>query len=121
MTSRCSTWRKTGETVPNETTGSDEPEWAVVHVDLPCRFPPRRGGSAPSRTVEVADADLTLGLREWHVPYFSEGFEDGDLVLVTVGRSVGAVWRLVDASPPADDATAYRMDVVGERRPEEWA
>lgn len=120
MTSRVTFYRATGRMTQDESTGLEVPEWEIVHVDLPCRFPPSRGGSSKSRTFDVGGVEVTLGVREIHVPYETTGLADGDLALVTTGRGDGSVWRLVDASPPADQATAYRLDVVAADRPEEW-
>lgn len=120
MTSRVTFYRRTGRVTQDEATGLEVPVWEVVHTDLPCRFPPARGGASQSRTFDAGGVEVTLAVREIHVPYATTGLEDGDLALVTTGRAVGTVWRLVDATPPADQATAYRLDVVAADRPEEW-
>lgn len=120
MTSRANIWRTTGRTTQNEETGEEVPEWETIHADLPVRFPPARGGAANSRTLDIGGVEFTVGVREMHVAYDTTDLADGDLAEVTVGRAVGAVWRIVDASPPPDQATAYRLDVIAVDRPEEW-
>lgn len=121
MTSRVDIRRKTGRTTQDETTGYEVPVWDTIHTDLPARFPPERGGAGRSRTVDIGGAEVTLALREMHVPWATENLATGDYALVTAGRSTGAVWRLVEASAPADQATAYRVNVTEEDRPREWA
>lgn len=120
MTSRVEIRRKTGRTTQDETTGYEVPVWDTIHTDLSARFPPERGGAGKSRTVDIGGAEVTLALREMHVPWATENLATGDYALVTAGRSAGSVWRLVEAGAPADQSTAYRLDVVEEDKPAEW-
>lgn len=120
MTSRANIWRTTGRTSQNEGTGEEGPEWEIVHANLPVRFPPTKGGAANSRTVDIGGVEFTVGVREMHLPYDTTDLADGDLAEVTVGRAVGSTWRILDATPPPDQATAYRLDVLSVDRPEEW-
>lgn len=111
-------WRKTGEMVPDESTGFHVPEWVVELADVPCRIASDRG-AAPSRTVSTPGGDLTLGVRVAHLPASTEGLRDGDLIEVVAGRLVGSVWQVVEADD-ADQQTARRVPVVAVDRPGEW-
>lgn len=119
MVARVTVYRKSGRQVQDESTGEESPEWLPIHLDLPARFPPDRDGGK-SRQVSVGGVDVVVGLREFHVPYFTDDLAEGDFVEVISGRSSGSVWRIVEASPPGDQATAYRLDIVQESRPDEW-
>jgi len=112
--------RPTGRTAQDDSTGREVPIWAVVHSDLPVRFPVRLGNSASSRTLEIAGVEMTVAVRQMDMAYETENVADGDLAEVTDGRAAGTVWRIVDATPPPDQATAFRVDVIAVDRPEEW-
>lgn len=120
MVSRCTVRRKTGAQTTGPT-GYKVPEWADVTTGLPARFPPARGGAARSRTLTIGGTEVQVAVREMHVPIATTGLRDGDLVLVTAGEATGAVWQIVEAAPPPDQATALRLDVVAVQPPKEWS
>lgn len=119
MSSRCAVMRKTGETTPDEATGSDVPTWATVYPSAPFRLGGANQGSTGSRVVDVPGGELALALRVGHFPDDHRLLEDGDWVDVVEGESAGLVFRIVEASPK-DQQTAMRVQLVEERRPEEW-
>lgn len=119
MTSRA-TIRRLGDPVADP----DDPEaqvpgWTVVVADCPGRLAGSPRGGAGSRNVTVGGAEVTLAVREWHMPADSPAPADGDLIEVTEGENAGVVLRVVEASWQ-DQATARRLPVVEASRPEEW-
>ncbi|GHJ59136.1 hypothetical protein NOK12_16540 [Nocardioides sp. OK12] len=116
--SRVKVWRLTDRTTQDESTGLEVPVWEVTHDDLPCRI----GGSrnaATSRTVNIGGVELQLALRIAHLPASTDNLHDGDLIDVTSGENEGAVFRIVEADFQ-DQATARRLPVIADVRPEEW-
>lgn len=120
MTSRANVMRKTGLTVPNETTGSDDPEWEVIHAALPCFMDAAGRGSSGMRTVVIDGGEEQVALRVAKVPAVTEGIRDGDYLDVLTGACAGRAFRIAEASP-ADQKKQLELPVVEERRPEEWA
>ena len=114
MTSRCRIRRPDPQN-PTVVDGIESPGWADVYADLPLRLT----GGEGFRTVTVGETQTQVAVREAHVPADTTGLKDGDLIEVTAGENVGAVLRVVEASWQ-DQATARRLPVVEERRPEEW-
>ena len=117
MTSRA-TIRRLGAPVPDP----DDPEaqvdgWTVVVTDCPGRLAGSPRGGAGSRNVTVGGAEVTLAVREWHMPTWAPAPADGDLIEVTAGENAGVVLRVVEASGQ-DQATARRLPVIEARR--EW-
>jgi hypothetical protein len=116
MTSRCTIRRKTGNTA-EDADGFEVPEWKTAHADLPVRI---AAGTSQSRRVTTAGVEYELAVREAHFPASTTGLQDNDLIEITVGENVGAVYRIVEAAWQ-DQATARRVPVVETSRPEEWS
>lgn len=119
MLSTATIRRMTGRMVQDEGTGLEVPEWADVHVDLPCRIAGADRGSSQSRTVSVDGGEMQVAARIAHFPHDVEGIADGDLIDVTAGESAGQVLRVIE-SDWADQQTARRFPVLGAQRPSEW-
>ncbi len=112
--------RRTGETVQDESTGAVVPVWSTVYAAAPLRLGGANQGSTGSRVVEVDGGELALATRVAHFPHDHDALRDGDLIDVTAGECAGLVLRIVEATFQ-DQATARRVQVVEDRRPEEWA
>ena len=119
MTSTCNILRPTGRRVQDEETGAEHPEWFPVHVDLPMRLAGAERGSSGTRTITVAGVEMQVPTRTAHFPAATSDLEDGDFIDITAGENAGRVFRIVEAEWH-DQATARRVPVIGEQRPEEW-
>lgn len=93
------------------------PGWSVVVADCPGRLAGGRG-AAGSRNVTIGGAEVSLAVREWHMPTWAPAPADGDLIEVTAGENEGVVLRVLEGSWQ-DQATARRLPVVEAER--EWA
>lgn len=120
MKSTVGVMRRTGESTQNEESGADVPEWATVYAAAPFRLGGANQGSTGSRVIEVDGGELALATRTGHFPHDHDELRDGDLIEIAFGENAGLVLRVVEATWQ-DQATARRVQVVEERRPEEWA
>lgn len=119
MLSTAAVKRRTGETAQNESTGAVEPVWSTVYAAAPFRLGGANQGSTGLRVVELEGGSVALALRTAHFPHDHDDLRDGDFIDVTAGECAGMVLRIVEATWQ-DQATARRVQVVEERRPEEW-
>lgn len=119
MFSRVAILRKTGETTTDDR-GLEVPEWATVHVDLPCRVSGAAANSSPYRTLNIGGATVEVAARILHVPAGTADLLDGDFAEITVGDTAGLVFQIIEADAQ-DQATARRVPVVATKRPEEWS
>lgn len=118
MTSTATIKRQSGTTT--DANGYEVPEWVVVDPDCPGRLAGSPRGGSGSRTVNVGGVEVTLALREWHMPVSRSAPADGDLIEILTGENAGAVLRVVEGSGQ-DQATARRIPVVETQRPTEWS
>lgn len=118
MKSTATIRRKADNQIPGPD-GIEVPEWLTVHVGLPCRIGGSNAGSSGTRTESVDGVEYQVATRVAHFPVATTDLEDGDFIEVTAGETVGTVWRIVE-SDEQDQATARRLPVVAELRPEEW-
>lgn len=121
LTSRVNVWRKVGLGEQDESTGSEAVEWAAVYVDRPFRLGGAERGGSGTRTITVGGVELQLAVRVGHFPHDTDDLLDGDLIEVIGGEGAAAdsVFRIVEADWQ-DQATARRVPVVRDDRPEEW-
>lgn len=118
MTSRAAVMRKTGGvTVVG---GLEVPEWATVYADTPFRLGGAQRGGAGTRTVTVGGVSTEVALRVGNLPAGTSNLHDNDLIEITAGENTGLVLRIIEAAWQ-DQATARRVPVISEQRPEEWA
>lgn len=118
MTSRATIRHRTGETLPDpDDPEAEVDEYAVVVADCPGRLAGSPRGGAGSRSVTVGGAEVSLAVREWHMPTWAPAPSDGDLIEITAGENAGVILRVVEASSQ-DQATARRLPVVEARK--EW-
>lgn len=120
MASTVTVRRKTGATTQDEGTGAEVPVWADVYTAAPFRLGGANQGSTGSRVIELPGGEAAVALRTGHFPHDHDDLADGDLIEITAGENAGLVLRIVEATWQ-DQATARRVQVVEERRPEEWA
>jgi hypothetical protein len=118
MTSRAAIMRKTGGTTTVD--GLEVPEWATVYADTPFRLGGAQRGGSGTQTVTVGGVSTQVALRVGNLPADTSDLHDNDFIEITAGENVGVVLRIVEASWQ-DQATARRVPVVSEARPEEWA
>lgn len=118
MTSRAAIMRKTGGTTVVD--GFEVPEWATVYADAPFRLGGAQQGGSGTRTVTVGSVGTQVALRVGNLPASTSDLEDNDFIEITAGENVGVVLRIVEAAWQ-DQATARRVPVVSEQRPQEWA
>lgn len=116
MTSRCTIWRKSSGT-QDEDTGSSL-SWSDVLTDEPFRLGGADRGASGSRVLDTPAGEVAVATRVASFRYDTD-LRDGDLIEVTAGERVGLVLRIVE-STGQDQATALRVQVVEDRRPEEW-
>lgn len=116
--SRATVRRKAGKTTNAD--GFRVDAWVVVHADVPFRLGGSTTGAAGSRTVTIGDTQVSTAVRVGHFPHDLTDLRDNDLVELTAGENTGAVLRIVEAGWQ-DQATARRVPVVEEQRPEEWS
>lgn len=119
MMSRCKVMRATGYLPQDKETGAKHRSWAVIHRDLPFRLTGADAGSSGTRTITIAGVEVQVPVRTAHLPAATADLRDGDLIDITAGDNAGSVYRIVEAEWQ-DQATARRVPVVGEQRPEEW-
>lgn len=119
MTSRATLYRKTGETAQDETTGLEVPVWDVVYTDLPFRLGGSDSGDSASRREDIGGVEVQVAVRVGHLPASTADLSDGDFIDVTAGENAGTAWRIVEAAFK-DQATARRVPLLAEDRPEEW-
>lgn len=100
--------------------GIESPGWADVVTDVPFRLGGADRGGAGTRTVTIGETEVQLAVRTGSFPAGTTGLQDGDLIEITAGENAGLVLRIVEAAWQ-DQATARRVPVVEEQRPEEWA
>lgn len=117
MTSRAAVMRKTD--TPTVVDGLEVPTWATVYPDIPFRLGGAQRGGAGTRTVTVGGVSTQVALRLGHLPASTSDLQDNDLIEITAGENLGEVLRIVEAAWQ-DQATARRVPVVSEARPEEW-
>ncbi len=60
-----------------------------------------------------------MPVRRADFPFDTTDLADNDFIDITAGKSAGKAYRIVEAEDQ-DQATARRVPVVGEQRPEEW-
>lgn len=120
MTSTVAVKRATGTYVQDEDTGADVPTWDTIYAAAPFRLGGANQGSTGSRAVALPGGDVALATRTGHFPHDHDELRDGDLIDVTAGENAGLVLRVIEATWQ-DQATARRVQVIEERRPEEWA
>lgn len=102
--------RLTGNHAPDPFTGLDVPEFAAFHTG-PMRLAANSGGAGPSRTKTTPGGDVTLAVRRADFPAATPALQDGDVIEITAGESVGTSWLVVEADR-ADQQTAYRVPVI---------
>jgi hypothetical protein len=117
MTSRAAVMRKTGDTTTVD--GLEVPEWATVYPDAPFRLGGAQRGGSGTRTVTVGSVETQVALRVGSFPFDHDALVDDDFIEITAGENAGLVLRIVEAEWQ-DQATARRVPVVSEARPEEW-
>ena len=120
MTSRAVVRRKTGFMVQNEDNGLEVPEWEIVHATVPFRL----GGSGTpgsdgSRRQDVAGVQVQTAIRTGHFPASINGLQDGDWIDVVSGENAGRAFSIVEVDWK-DQATARRVPLLAQDRPEEW-
>lgn len=120
MTSIIRVRRTTGRLAQDPDTGREAPVWSTPHDELPAKLRTNRGGDGASSSSTEGGVTTVRGRRELHVPYGTRDLRDDDLVEFTSGEWEDSVWRIVDASPGGDQATARRLPVVEVTRPTEW-
>lgn len=118
MTSRVTVMRLTGETT-TDTAGYEVPEWAAVYVDLPFRSDSGGQGDGGSRGVSIGGVTFEDATGIGKMPALTDDLADDDLLDVTAGEWVDAVYRIVSAVR-YDQKTARRVPIVEEPRPQEW-
>lgn len=118
MTSRAAVMRPTGDTTT--VGGFEVTEWAAIHTDLPLRVGGSDRGGSGFRRLTVGESETQVAVRVASFPAGTDDIADGDLIEVTSGECVGLVLRILE-STPQDQATARRVPVVEEQRPEEWS
>lgn len=118
MVSTATIYRSTGRMTQDETTGLEVPEWEITHLGIPVRVAGSRD-AASSRTVATGGVEIESANRTAHFPASIANLADGDLIHVTAGENAGAVLRIIEADWQ-DQASARRVPVVAEQRPEEW-
>jgi hypothetical protein len=118
MTSRAAIMRKTGGTTTVD--GLEVPEWATVYADTPFRLGGAQRGGAGTRTVTVGGVSTEVALRVGSLPAANSDLADNDFIEITAGENAGLVLRIIEAAWQ-DQATARRVPVISEQRPEEWA
>ena len=119
MQSTATIRRKTGRTTQNETNGRIVPVWDVIHADLPFRLGGSDSGDSASRREDVGGVKVQTAVRIGHLPVTADALQDGDYIDVTEGENAGTAWRIVEAAFK-DQATARRVPLLAETRPEEW-
>lgn len=117
MTSQCTVMRQTGN--KTESGGLLVPEWAAVHVDLPCQVA-GGAGATPQSGIRPADIEAHIGNRTLKLPFDTADLADNDLVEITAGDNTGVVLRLLEVSG-VDQVTALRVPAVTAQRPREWS
>lgn len=120
MTSTGRVRRSTGRKAQNPDTGREEPVWATPHESLPARLRTNRSGDGAATQATEGGVVEVRGRRELHLPHDTRDLRDGDLFEILAGEWAGSVWRITDASPGGDQATARRLPVVETSRPAEW-
>lgn len=119
MTSTATIYRKTGQTEQDETTGLEVPVWTVVYTDLPFRLGGSDSGDSASRREDIGGVEVQTAVRIGHLPVAIDDLSDGDFIDVLTGENAGTAWRIVEAAFK-DQATARRVPLLAEDRPEEW-
>lgn len=119
MTSTVTIRRKTGHWIQDETTGVEEPEWLVLHTDAAFRLGGSDSGDSASRRQTVGGMDVQTAVRIGHLPVAINDLQDGDWLDITSGDNTGTAWLIVEADFK-DQATARRMPLLAQDRPEEW-
>lgn len=119
MTSRATIRRKTGRTTQDEGSGRIVSVWSVIHADLPFRLGGSDSGDSANRREDVGGVEVQVAVRIGHLPVTAIGLQDGDYIDVTDGENAGTAWRIVEAASK-DQATARRVPLLAENRPEEW-
>jgi hypothetical protein len=118
MTSRAAIMRKTGGTTTVD--GLEVPELATVYADTPFRLGGAQRGGSGTQTVTVGGVSTQVALRVGNLPADTSDLHDNDFIEITAGENVGVVLRIVEAAWQ-DLATARRVPLVAEQRPQEWA
>lgn len=119
MTSRVTIHHRLAEQTRDKVTGKQSPSWVESHADLPFRLDGSSTGDGGTRSVDIDGVTYETATGVGHFPAATLNLTDGDLIEITVGESVGTVWRIVKAVR-ADQKTARRMPIVEDQRPSEW-
>lgn len=119
MTSTATIRRKTGDDPQNEETGVEAPEWTVIHAAIPFRLGGSDSGDSASRRQDIGGVEVQTAVRIGHLPAAIDDLQDGDWIDVLSGENAGTAWSVVEVTWQ-DQATARRMPLLAEDRPEEW-
>lgn len=119
MTSTATIRRKMGHWVQIEETGEEEAEWAVIHTGIPFRLGGSDQGDSASRRQDIGGVEVQTAVRVGHLPAAISDLSDGDWIDVTAGENAGTAWSIVEVTWQ-DQATARRMPLLAQDRPEEW-
>lgn len=119
MTSTVTIRRKTGHMVQSEVTGLEVPEWDVIHTAVPFRLGGADSGDSASRREDVGGVEIQTAVRIGHLPVAIADLSDGDFIDILTGENAGRAFRILEADFK-DQATARRVPVLAEDRPEEW-
>lgn len=120
MTSRATIRRKTDYMVQNEEDGTEVPAWTVIYADIPFRI----GGSGTpgsdgSRRQDFGGVEVQTAIRTGHLPASITDLSDGDWIDVTAGENAGRAFSIIEVEWK-DQATARRVPLLAQDRPEEW-
>ena len=99
--------------------GMESPAWTVVLSGVPFRLDATRSGSPSTSTRTVGDSDFQKPIATGHFPHDTTGLRADDLVEITAGEHVGAVYRIKD-TPLGDQKTARRYQLEATTRPAGW-
>lgn len=116
MTSRATIRRRGAATVVDD---ARVYSWTVVAADVPLRISTQGGSASPSSTDALGSARVEVDHLAAHLPVGTP-LVAGDLLDVTAGETAPRVLRVISAGR-RDQATALRVRVEDEPRPEEWA
>jgi hypothetical protein len=119
MTSTATIYRKTGLMVQDESTGLEVPEWVAIHTGIPFRLGGSDQGDSASRRQDIGGVEVQTAVRVGHLPVVIDDLTDGDFIDITSGENAGRAFRIVEVEFK-DQATARRVPLLAENRPEEW-
>lgn len=119
MTSTATIRRKTGNLIQNEDNGLEVPEWETLHTAIPFRLGGSDSGDSASRRQEVGGVEIQTAVRIGHLPAAIDDLSDGDFIDILTGENAGRAFRIVEVEFK-DQATARRVPLLAQDRPEEW-